>query len=456
MTDKKTSEIDELAHLLGSNKVTVDPEVLASFSGDMSPVKGVAVALVRPENADDVATTVIWANRTRTPVVARGGGSSLEGESVPIRPSVVIDFSSKMNRLMEVDTENLLAVVEPGTVNRALNRELEHRGVFFPPNPGSWEMSTIGGNVATNAAGPRCFKYGSTRNWVAAIEAVLGDGSILSTGTKARKSTSGLDLVRLMVGSEGTLGIFTKITLRLAPLPEKRMGVIAPFASFSDATEAVIALALRSKLGISAIEFVDDKCISALNRVYSASLPESPATLMIEIEGTTLSMHDALTNILEVVSGHSITSEPVYEEDVNGMWDLRGRITFALEKVYGKQFREDLAVPVTRFTELVTRTRQIFRNRGLDPVIFGHAGDGNIHLEFDHTKLGEKALDATLRELYLLAVSMGGTISGEHGIGYLKRKYFEIEHSPEEVAIMRAIKRVFDPNLILNPEKLYE
>lgn len=456
MSYREGSEITELVHQLGTGKVVVDPEILATFSRDMSPIKGAAVALVRPESAEDVATTVSWANKTHTPVVARGGGSSLEGESVPVRPAVVIDFSAKMNRLIEVDTDNLLAVVEPGMVNKSLNQELERHGIFFPPNPGSWEMSTIGGNVATNASGPRCFKYGSTRNWVTAIDAILGDGSVLTAGTRARKSTSGLDLVRLMVGSEGTLGVFTQITLRLAPLPERRMGVIAPFASLREATEAVVALALRPKLGISAIEFVDDKCISALNYVYSTSFPESPATLMMEIEGSTQGMDEALANILQLVSRLGVVSEPIYEENVNGMWDIRGRITFALEKVHGKQFREDLAVPVTRFTEFVTRTKEIFRKHGMDPVVFGHAGDGNIHLEFDRTGLNEDALDGILRELYQLAVSMRGTISGEHGIGYMKRKYFGMEHSPREVAVMRAIKRVFDPNLILNPEKVYE
>jgi glycolate oxidase subunit GlcD len=435
-----------------SGKVLLDEHILKAYSKDMSIVEGRALALVRPQDEQDVLKVVRWANESKIPVVARGGGSSLEGESVPF-DAIVIDFSS-MNKVLELDEQNLLALVEPGVVNREFNKFLSQKWLFYPPNPGSWEISTLGGNAATNAAGPRSYKYGSTRNWVAALEAVTGKGELSWFGTRAKKSSSGLDLVRLLVGSEGTLAIFTKLLVRLAPIPEKRVGVIVPLKNVTLATNAVVALSKRPDLGISAIEFVDEKCVNALNSVYHSSIPECGAALMLEIESTQSELETKLDSLLHTLLRFEPVGEPLYEDDVDSMWDLRGRITFALEKIYGKQYREDVAVPVTNFPKLVEGVKELFSKEGMECVLFGHAGDGNLHLEFKH--LESTKLHQILTQLFSLSVKLGGTISGEHGIGALKARYLNFEHSALALQIMKQIKSVFDPNRILNPKKSFD
>jgi FAD/FMN-containing dehydrogenase len=435
-------------------KVVTDADILRTFSKDMSPVKGDALAVVRPSSAEDVLATVQWAVEHLVPLVGRGGGSSLEGESVPMNGAVVIDFSS-MDRILELDEENLSVMVEPGVVNRALNRFLFDKGLFFPPNPGSWEMSTIGGNAATNAAGPRSFKYGSMRNWVNGVEVVLGTAEKTWFGTRTRKSSSGLDMVRLLVGSEGTLGLFTKLLVRLAPIPAKRVGVIVPLEDVDTATKAVVKLTHTPSLNISALEFVDKECLDALNKVQSASLPESGAALMVEVETEPEEADQKLSSFLSVLSDFKLAGEPLYEDNVDAMWDLRGRITLSLEKLYGQRYREDVAVPITAFPELVRGVKQIFMDKQVNVVVFGHAGDGNLHLEFSYDQLEKDKLNSLLAELFALTVGLNGTITGEHGIGLLKLPYLGLEHSGASLGAMRRIKKALDPYNILNPGKAY-
>jgi glycolate oxidase subunit GlcD len=446
-------KLDRLSSVL-KGKVVSDSDVLQAFSKDMSPVRGDALAVVRPSGPEDVLTTVQWAVENLVPLVGRGGGSSLEGESVPVEGAVVIDFSG-MNRILEVDEENLSAMVEPGVVNRVLNRFLYDRGLFFPPNPGSWEMSTIGGNAATNAAGPRSYKYGSVRNWVNGIEVVLGTAEKTWFGTRSRKSSSGLDMVRLLVGSEGTLGLFTKLLVRLAPVPAKRVGIIVPLDDVDTATKAVVRLAHTPSLNISALEFVDNECLEALNRVQGSSLPESAAALMVEVETEPEEADRRLYSFLSALSDFKLAGEPLYEDNVDAMWDLRGRITLSLEKLYGQRYREDVAVPITAFPDLVRGVKRIFASKGVDVVVFGHAGDGNLHLEFSYDRLEKEKLDKILTELFALAVRLNGTISGEHGIGSLKLPYLSLEHSEVSIQAMRRIKKALDPCNILNPGKAY-
>ncbi len=437
-------------------KVILDKDVLNAYSSDiLSNVSGQAGGVVRVTDADDVHSLVSWALSESVPIVARGGGSSLDGECVPFGGAVVVDFATHLNKIIDIDKENMLALVQPGLINRELNRRLEEHGLFFPPNPGSWEISTVGGNVSTNAAGPRSYRYGSTKSWVQAIDAVLGTGKRVWYGTRARKSSSGLDMVRLLAGSEGTLGIFTSILLRLAPLPQKRVGVTIALPDIEAATKAVVKLAHSPFIAISAIEFLDESCIDALNSVYSSSLPESPSLLMLEIESTASGESEVLSSLLDMLTEFGPMGEPLYFDDANAMWDLRGKTTLALEKLYGPRFRDDVAVPVSRFPELVQGSRKIFSNTALHPSFFGHAGDGNLHLEFNRNLLSKSKLDALLSSLYSLTVDLGGTLTGEHGIGSSKLPYLKMEIGGAALNSMRQIKMALDPKGILNPGKGY-
>jgi FAD/FMN-containing dehydrogenase len=446
--------LEEFSLNFGSNFI-LDADVLRTYSRDMSGLEGEAGGVLRVKSPDDVVMAVGLANRHSVPLVARGAGTSLDGESVPLGGAFVLDFS-QMRSIVDFDEENMMVTVEPGVVNRELNVYLGKKGFFLPPNPGSWESSTIGGNASTNAAGPRSYKYGSMRRWVKGVEAVLGTGELTWLGHHTSKSSSGLDLVGLLVGSEGTLGLFTKITLRVAPIPELRMGLIVPLGGVKQAAKAVVQLSRRPWIGISALEFVDDKCISALNTVYGKTLPEAPAALFLEVEGSSKDFESRLSGLMDTLSTYDTVGEPLYVDNVDSMWDIRGRIAYALAKLYGaNRYRDDVAVPVTFFPDLVADVGRLLEDNGLEYALFGHAGDGNLHLEFDRTKLSGQQLDSLLRALYGLTLKLKGTLTGEHGIGSLKLPYVGMEHSSVALSTMRSIKRVFDPKGILNPNKAY-
>lgn len=445
---------DRFSSLFGERFVN-QPDLLKKYSMDLSGIQGDPGGALVAQSPGDVAEAVRLAYENRIPVVGRGAGTSLDGESVPFGGALVVDFS-RMKNVLEFDEENMLVTVEPGIINRELNSYLSQRGFFLPPNPGSWEFSTIGGNTATNAGGPRSYKYGSMRRWVKGLEVVTGTGETLWVGHYTSKSSSGLDLVSLLVGSEGTLGLFTKVMLKVQPIPESRVGVIAPLSSVQQATRAVVKIAHKPWLNVSALEFVDQKSVSALNKVYGQTLPEAPAALFLELEGSRRELEPKLEELVATLSEFELVGEPLYEDDVDKMWDLRGRIGIALARLYGiNRYREDIAVPVTYFPQLVEGIRKIFEEKGLEYVVFGHAGDGNLHLEFDHTKLSREVFEGILRKIFELTLSLKGTLSGEHGIGYLKRPYLELEHGKAAIQIMRGLKRVFDPNGILNPNKTY-
>ncbi|MEM0320805.1 MAG: FAD-binding oxidoreductase [Thermoprotei archaeon] len=281
----------------GDNLI-VDRDVIRTYSRDMSGVQGEAGGVIRVNSAAAVKEAVEFAKEHDVPLVARGAGTSLDGESVPFNGAIVLDFTP-MKKVLEFDADNHTVTVEPGIVNRELNNYLGQKGFFLPPNPGSWEMSTIGGNTSTNAAGPRSYKYGSFRRWVKGLGVVFGTGELTTLGHYTTKSSSGLDLVSLLVGSEGTLGLFTKIILRVEPLPEARVGVIVPMSGVQQATKAVVGLSNKPWLGISALEFVDQNCISALNSVYGRTLPETPSALFLEVEGTKREFESKLDELLK-------------------------------------------------------------------------------------------------------------------------------------------------------------
>ncbi len=431
--------------------VTDDPAALERFSTDASRFVQPAAAAVAPRDRDDLVRLVVWARRFRVPLVGRGAGTSLDGESIPSPGAVVVDFSG-WTAVHEVDTTNRLVRLGPGVVNRELHRRLVPQGLFFPPNPGSWSSSTIGGNVATNAAGPRAFKYGSTRSWVRGLEVVLGTGEVLRVGRRTRKASTGPDVVGLLVGSEGTLGLFSEVTLALAPLPERRVGLVVPVPDglrFGPAVERL--LAPPSPPDLAAVEYVDRRTAAALAREPGSRLAGDSPLLLVELECAADDEERHLERLQERFARAGFPGEVSVYPDADALWTLRGRGGEVLE---GVRMREDVAVPWSRLDELFAGIEALARRFDVPVFLFGHLGDGNLHPNFVVDPPSEPAR-ALRRELVLLAKRLGGTISAEHGIGLVKAPYLALEHGPEAVALLASIKRQCDPDGILNPGKLY-
>jgi FAD/FMN-containing dehydrogenase len=435
-----------------SGRVETDPGTLRGRAPDASAVLGVPDAIVHPEGFEDLVRLVAWARLGRVPLVARGAGSSLDGESVAVRGGILVDFSG-WNQVLEVDREEGLARVQPGVVNRALDAEVRSSGWTYPPNPGSAESCTLGGNVATNASGPRSFRHGPTRAWVRALEVVDGNAARWVAGGRARKSSVGPDLLSMLVGSEGTLALFGEITLRLARIPERRTGLGIPVPG--DRPLGAFCLQLRATLGgaTSALEFLDPVAAAALPELFS-SAPAGPGGLVLaEIEGTAAQEAEALERLAQGSVALGLPFEPSVFPSSDRLWSIRGRAGPAIEGPLGLRLREDVAVPLVQLDALLGGLRIVAERRKVPVVVFGHLGDGNLHPVFGIDPATEEAAELR-RELLDLALSLGGAISGEHGIGATKRDRLAAQLGAPGLAALRALKASLDPFGILNPGKL--
>ncbi|HYA55030.1 MAG TPA: FAD-binding oxidoreductase [Thermoplasmata archaeon] len=435
--------------------VAWDRASLRRVGRDGSHLTGRPLAVVAPADADDVVRAVRWARRTKVPLVARGGGTSLDGESVPRNGSVVLDLSG-WNALIEVDPAGLWARVGPGMVNRELTRALRPQGLFFPPNPGSWTESTIGGNVGTNASGMRSFRYGATRAWVREVEAVLGTSARVRLGSRVAKRSVGPDLLQLFIGSEGTLGIATEVTVRLARLPTARQGAIVPLRRSTRLGELVARLAGLPASGLSAVEYLDQGCARALAERRKARWPRDASLLLLEVEAD--GPDDARRKMarLRAVFGTASADPAGFTvfEDADELWTLRGESGDVLLERFGYHVREDVAVPLSAVDRLVDALAQVARREKVPYFLFGHLGEGSLHPNYAVDPTSPAA--TRIRAAVLRASrSLGGTISAEHGIGALKRAFLTEELGADAVEILRAVKHACDPDGILNPGKLY-
>jgi glycolate oxidase len=434
--------------------VAVDPVSRARAGRDGSHLSGDPRAVVRPRGPDDVVAAVRWARARRIPLVARGAGTSLDGESVPVDGAVVVDLSG-WSRIHEIRPEEGWARVDPGVVNLDLQRALARRGVFFPPNPGSWEQCTIGGNVGTNASGPRTFRYGSTRAWVRSLDLVLGTGTAARWGTRAPKRSVGPDLVSLFVGSEGTLGIATAITVRTAPIPVVRHGLVVELGRRPSLGAIVRRLATTSGTGLSAIEYLDRPCAAELDATGEFGLGGENDLLLLEVEAESerawRGRRDQIVRALRSAGGPHRLADFA---DVDRLWSLRGRASVALDRKFGDRIREDVSVPLGAVDRLRREVARIAARERVPVYVFGHLGDGNLHPNFVVPPASATA--SRIREaLWTAALGLGGTISAEHGIGAIKSGALEREIGAPGVEVLRALKRACDPDGILNPGKLY-
>ncbi|MCR4293802.1 MAG: FAD-binding protein, partial [Candidatus Kuenenia sp.] len=454
-----TNLLAPLRKCLGEKNVLIALEDRICYAYDGSKQKYLPDIVVRPQTTQHVVEAVRLANEHEIPVYPRGAGSGLTGGAVPVFGGMVLDFA-QMNRILEIVPEDLVATVEPGVVTQTLQTEAAKYNLFYPPDPASAAFSTIGGNVAECAGGITGLKYGVTRDYILALEVVLADGSVINTGRKTLKSVTGYDLTRLLVGSEGTLGIFTRITVKLIPLPEKIETLLVFFPTPKDAVESANTIISHNILP-RALEFIDKSSIDCIKGYrQEIELPEDAnAILIIDIDGEEKSVQKGIARVKTFVSEHRaikvIAASDAKER--NDLWEVRRILSPALYKIAPYKINEDICVPRSRILEILHAINDMnSRYPRLKAANFGHIGDGNIHVNVMYEEEGDRPFaEKMIDEIIRSTIRLGGTISGEHGIGNVKSKFLPLEIAPQELQIMKDIKRLFDPKGILNPGKFF-
>ena len=446
--------------VVGADQVRADAASLDAYSQDALGQGHPPDLVVIPANTREVAAIARLCNEHRVPLVVRGAGTGYTGGAVPTCGGIVLSME-RMTRILEIDETNLLAVVEPNVITGDLQRAVEQVGLFYPPDPASLEISSIGGNVAECAGGPRAFKYGTTRRYVLALEAVLPTGDIIETGSKAVKNVVGYDLTQLLVGSEGTLAIVTRITLRLVPKPPARATLVAAFANIQGAVDAVTAL-IRRRVVPAAIELVDADSLRAVHEHLGQEIvPDGTgAMLIVEADGTQAAADDEIDRVAQACRevGAMRVTLAATEEERDRLWSVRRQLSAALWATGLLKINHDVVVPRGRVPELFAVVQEIRDEYGLRIAAFGHAGDGNIHVNLMIDRADPQQLvraKQAERMLFERVVALEGSITGEHGIGFAKRAYIDIELSPDAIALMKRVKTAFDPNGILNPGKIF-
>lgn len=448
----------DLIEIVGEDNVTESLIDRVSFSCDASEHKHRPDGGVWPETVEQVSEIMKLANREKIPVIPRGAGTGLSGMAVPIEGGIVLDLS-RMNKIIRISIEDRLAIVEPGVVYADLEKALAPYGFFFPPDPASGKVSTLGGNVATNAGGLKGAKYGTTRDYVLGLQVVLPDGRIMRTGSKAMKSVSGYDLTRLFVGSEGTLGIVTEITFKINPKPTATSTALATFDDLEDAGNAINQI-MHSGIIPSALEILGRETLSAINQNTDLNLPEVDAMLLAETDGYTREETDyQLARVITIFHENNAREvrQAKTEKDVEDLWAARKSAYAVLARIETNFVLEDVTVPMTKIAKLLKGVHDISEKRGIRIATFGHAGDGNLHPQilyngYDPEQV--KQMEEASADIFKLAVELGGTLTGEHGIGLSKAPFMTLEHDPVAMDVMRSLKKMFDPYNILNPGKM--
>ena len=452
-------EIKEgLVSIVGEKNYTEHLIDMVSYSYDASEHRGRPACGVWAEKPEQVSEILRLATGKLVPVIPRGAGTGLSGMAVPLRGGIVLDLSH-MNRILDVRIEDRLAIVQPGVIYDDLQKTLKPHGFFFPPDPASGKVCTLGGNVSTNAGGVKGAKYGTTRDYVLALQIVLPDGRMMRTGSKAMKSVSGYDLTRLFVGSEGTLGIVTEITLKINPEPTAHSTAMATFDSLEDAGKTVIEI-MHSGIIPSVLEILGRHTLQAINQNTDLNLPEVDAMLLAETDGYTQTETDyQMQKVLEVFRKNKPkeVKQAASEQEAADLWKARKSAYAVLARIKTHFVIEDVTVPMGKIVDLLKGIEAIAEKHSLMIATYGHAGDGNLHPQIlydgDDGHEAEKVEEASA-ELFQLAIDLGGTLTGEHGIGLSKAPYMTLEHDPVAMGVMRSIKGLFDPHNILNPGKM--
>lgn len=454
--------IGRFSAIVGKENALVDSESRQLYSRDETEDYSFPPDLIlKPSNTLQVSEILKLANVHRVPVTPRGGGTGLSGGALAVHGGICLSME-KFDRILEIDEKNFQATTQPGVITQKFQEELESRGLFYPPDPASRGSCHLGGNLAECSGGPRALKYGVTKDYVLGIEAVLPTGEIVNTGGRVLKNVSGYNLTQLIIGSEGTLAVITKIIFRLIPLPRFRKVVLVAFTTIEDATSAVADI-FQKGVTPSALEFMERSAVNAAEERLGKKFPngDAEAQLLIEVDGNhTDGLNGDIEVIAEVVERYHPLDVLLAEDSqkIADVWALRRSMGEAV-KSYSTYKEEDTVVPRAQLPLLVRGVKEICSKYGIRSICYGHAGDGNVHVNILKDMLDdtawEKHLDTAIREIFTLTVSLGGTISGEHGIGYSQKSYLPLALSAAEIDLMRRVKRTFDPNNILNPGKIF-
>ena len=455
----KPEVLDKLRETVGPDNVIVDPEKVEPYGGDAVKEKFPPEAVVFPESTAEIVSILKLANVYLFPVTARGGGVGYTGGAVPIDGGIVIG-TDRMKKIFELNIDDLYMVCQPGLTTFEVQQAAAEVGLLYAPDPASYKDSFIGGNIAENAGGMRTPKYGVTKHHVLGLEVVTATGDVIRTGGKTVKNVVGFDLTGLMCGSEGMLGIITEATLKLMPMPEATATVRANFHSMEAACRVLTKFTPHGLLPM-AMEVIDKYCIEAVEDNYAFGLSkDANAILLVAVDGSKQEVErnaQLVEKIIEENGGFDVVRARSKEEE-DKLWDVRRAISPSLMKYGTLKINEDVVVPRSRVPELVAKIEEIGKRHNVFVANFGHAGDGNIHVNFvvDREDPDEVArARQCVSETFKLSVELGGTISGEHGIGYVKAPYMDYAVDPETLEVMKGIKKLFDPNGILNPGKMF-
>jgi glycolate oxidase len=454
--------IKKLINILGKESVLSAYEDRYCYAYDATAIGDklyLPDIIVLPETKEQVSEIIKIADKNNLPVIARGAGTNLAGGCIPLKGGIIIHFS-RMNKILEIDKNNLLCRVQPGVVVETLQQKVEEMGLYFPPDPSNLKVSTIGGSIAQSSGGPRCFKYGTVRDYVLGLEVILADGAIINTGGKTVKNVTGYNLTQLIVGSEGTLGIVTEATLKLIPKPETKKVMITFFKSIDDAANAVTGI-ISAKITPATLELIDRFTMQTIEKFYPTGLKtDMDASLVIEVDGMEESVDIQCRQIEKICKTYNASDIRISknQQEADDIWFARRSAFGAVAKLGPNVITEDAVVPRDKIPAMLKEIRRITEKYNLTACIMGHAGDGNIHPNFsvdlrnkDEMQRFEKAVD----ELFEAALKLGGTLSGEHGIGMTKSKYLKNALDDRSIELMKSIKQVFDPKNLLNPGKIF-
>ena len=455
--------VDALSQIVGPGNVLVSAEQMEPYTHDeVVGLRADPEVVVRVTSAAQVADIMRLAQRERVPVTPRGAGYGLSGGAVPVLGGIVLSLE-KMNRILEIDKKNLMVTVEPGVITGNIHRAVEAEGLFYPPDPASLDSCFIGGNIAEGAGGPRAVKYGVTKDYVCGLEAVLPSGEVITCGGKLVKNVTGYNLIQLLVGSEGTLAVVTQIILRLLPLPKVQIDLLVPYDDFQAAADTVSDIIAHRVLPTT-IEFMERDSILAVEQLLGKQVPfdDAQAHLLIQLDGNTREAVDADCEVVGTLCLDHGARDVLVAQDRptrDRLWEARRMIIESLKHASPINHMEDVVVPRAEIHVLLRGIKEIASRHAVRIVSFGHAGDGNVHVNVLKDDVSDERWAALVpkvtEETYRLALSLGGTITGEHGIGATRRRYLPMALDSAQIELMRQIRQAFDPNDILNPGKIF-
>jgi len=453
--------MESIKKIVGKNNVLTEYEDRYCYAYDATAVGDrlyMPDAVVLPETAEQISEILKIANKNKIPVVTRGAGTNLVGGCLPVKGGIVLHLS-KMNKIINIDGNNLQCTVQPGVVVEKLQQEVEKQGLFYPPDPASLRVSTIGGSIAQSSGGPRGFRYGTTKDYVLGLEAVLADGTIIKTGGKTSKNVTGYNLTQLLTGSEGTLAVITQATLRLIPKPEERKVLLACFDTIDAAAEAVTKM-ISAKITPSTLDIMDKNTMQTIEKFHQTGLPtDKEAVLVLEVDGFRESVETQAGQVMSIckeLGAQNIRASQTQQE-AEEIWFARRSAFGAVARLRPNVLTEDAVVPRDKVPDMVREIRRIANKYNLTVCIMGHIGDGNIHPNFSldlRDKDEAHRFELAAEELFDAALALGGSLSGEHGIGLSKSKFMKKALCGKNIELMKSIKSVFDPENILNPGKV--